>query len=166
MRVLGLDPGLRHTGWGIVSTDGNILRHVASGVISADPRRPVAERLTTIYDRVRAVVIEQRPDDVAVEETFVNRNPDTTLRLGLARGAVLVAAASTGLRVSEYATRLVKKSVVGTGRADKNQVIAMVGVLLPGSNVRDEDAADALAVAICHSHHSATSGALARRAVS
>lgn len=166
MRILGVDPGLLHTGWGVIAVDGNSLRHVANGVVSPDRDLPMAERLSAIYEGVRTVLLEQGPDQVAVEETFVNRNPETTLKLGLARGAALVAAASTALPVSEYATRLVKKTVVGTGKADKKQVSAMIRALLPGAAVTSGDAADALAVAVCHAHHAesrrrATIGALA-----
>ncbi len=158
MRVLGIDPGLQHTGWGVIDIDGNALRHVAHGVISPAASLPIAERLTAIFDGVQTVLSEQKPDHVAIEETFVNRNPDSTLKLGLARGAALVAAASTGLPVSEYAARLVKKSVVGTGKADKAQIATMIAVLLPSAKVANADAADALAVAVCHAHHTATLG--------
>ena len=158
MRVLGLDPGLRHTGWGVIDIDENHLRHIAHGVISPVPGDAMAARLTAIFNGVRKVAGDLRPDVAAIEETFVNRNADSTLKLGLARGAALVAAASSGLRVSEYAARLVKKSVVGTGKADKGQIAAMVAVLLPGSKVTSADAADALAVAICHAHHAETLG--------
>ncbi len=158
MRVLGLDPGLRHTGWGVIDIDGNHLRHIAHGVIAPAPDGAIAARLTTIFNRVREVAEDLRPDAAAIEETFVNRNPDSTLKLGLARGAALVAAASSGLPVSEYAARLVKKSVVGTGKADKGQIAAMVAIFLPGSGVASADAADALAVAICHAHHAETPG--------
>jgi len=158
VRVLGLDPGLQHTGWGVIDVEGNNLRHVANGVISPDTKAEMAQRLTVIFDGVAALLGEHTPDAAAIEETFVNRNPDSTLKLGLARGAALVAAASTGLPVAEYAARLVKKSVVGTGKADKQQIAAMIGVLLPGAPVRSADAADALAVAICHAHHAETLG--------
>lgn len=164
MRVLGIDPGLQHTGWGVIDIDGNALRHVAHGVISPDTKLPMADRLTIIFNGVQAVLAAQNPDQVAIEETFVNRNPSSTLKLGLARGAALVAAASTGIPVAEYAARLVKKSVVGTGTADKTQIAAMIGVLLPSAKVSNADAADALAVAICHAHHAATLGPQRRRA--
>lgn len=164
MRILGLDPGLRRTGWGVIDIDGDRLRHVAHGVVAPAPVDTTAARLTAIFDRVRETVEDLRPDAAAIEETFVNRNPASALKLGLARGAALVAVASTGLPVGEYAARLVKKSVVGTGKADKDQVAAMVAVLLPGSGAARGDAADALAVAICHAHHAETPGALRRRA--
>ncbi len=156
MRILGLDPGLLNTGWGVISTDGSQLHHVAHGVISPRSSLTMAERLTVIHRGVSDVLADQAPDQVAIEETFVSVNADSTLKLGLARGAALVAAAATGLEVSEYATRLVKKTVVGTGKAQKHQVAAMIGILLPGAKGARSDAADALAVAVCHAYHSRT----------
>ncbi len=156
MRILGLDPGLLNTGWGVISTDGSQLHHVAHGVISPHPSLAMAERLTVIHRGVSDVLADQVPDQVAIEETFVSVNADSTLKLGLARGAALVAAAATGLEVCEYATRLVKKTVVGTGKAEKHQVAAMIGILLPGAKGARSDAADALAVAVCHAYHSRT----------
>lgn len=156
MRLLGIDPGLLHTGWGIIDVDGNRLSHVANGTIDPPAKAPMAERLKFILEGLNAVLADHHPDEAAVEETFVNKNPDTTLKLGLARGAALLAPALAGLPVHEYATRLVKKSVVGTGRADKGQVGMMMSVLLPGAKIAGEDAADALAVAICHAHHAST----------
>jgi len=158
MRILGLDPGLLHTGWGIIDVEGNALRHVANGAVSSPPGATIALRLTAIFETVQAVIADHRPDVAAIEETFVNKNPDSTLKLGLARGSALVAAATTGLPVHEYAARLVKKTVVGTGKADKQQVGMMIGILLPGARTTSADAADALAVAICHAHHAATAG--------
>ena len=158
MRVLGLDQGLRHTGWGVIDVDGNALAHVANGVISPPPGEATAARLAAIFAAVREILDAYRPGVAAVEETFLNRNPASTLKLGLARGAALVAAASAGLPVSEYAARLVKKAIVGTGRADKRQVAAMIAVLLPGAVTGSADAADALAVAVCHAHHALTMG--------
>ena len=158
MRVLGLDPGLRHTGWGVIDVDGNALAHVANGVISPPPGEVTAARLAAIFAAVREILDAYHPGVAAVEETFLNRNPASTLKLGLARGAALVAAASAGLPVSEYAARLVKKAIVGTGRADKRQVAAMIAVLLPGAGTANTDAADALAVAVCHAHHALTTG--------
>jgi crossover junction endodeoxyribonuclease RuvC len=165
MRLLGIDPGLRHTGWGIIDVDGNRLTHVANGVIDPPATAAMAERLKFIFDGLHGVLAGYGPSQAAVEETFVNKNPDTTLKLGLARGAALLAPAIAGLDVHEYATRLVKKSVVGTGRADKGQVAMMVAMLLPGASIAGEDAADALAVAICHAHHAATSSRVADRRV-
>ena len=165
MRLLGIDPGLLHTGWGIIEVDGNRLSHVANGVIDPPPGAAMAERLTAIFEGLNAVLARHGPTTAALEETFVNKNPETTLKLGLARGAALLAPALAGLEVHEYATRLVKKSVVGTGRADKGQVGMMVQVLLPGVAIAGEDAADALAVAICHAHHAATAARQSGRAV-
>lgn len=156
MRVLGLDPGLRVTGWGIVDSDGSRLRHVADGVVKSDDKLSLAERLAQLHEGVRAIIAEWKPDEAAVEETFVNKNPESTLKLGQARGAVLLAPALAGLRVGEYAPAAVKQAVVGTGRAQKEQVGMMVRTLLPGCLVKSPDAADALAVAICHTHHAAT----------
>ena len=158
MRVLGLDPGLLHTGWGIIDVEGNALRHVANGVVSPPAGETIANRLTAIFVAVQAVIAEFEPEVAAIEESFVNKNPSSTLKLGLARGSALVAAATTGLAVHEYAARLVKKTVVGTGAADKAQIAMMIGILLPGAHARSADAADALAVAICHAHHGVTSG--------
>jgi crossover junction endodeoxyribonuclease RuvC len=155
MRLIGLDPGLRLTGWGVIEVEGNRLRHVAHGVIKVASERSLAERLCELFDGVAAVVAAQQPAEAAVEETFVNVNPGSTLRLGQARGVVLLAPARAGLPVFEYAANLVKKSVVGVGHADKRQIAMMVGRLLPGVEAT-ADAADALAVAICHAHHRAT----------
>ena len=155
MRLIGLDPGLRLTGWGVIDVEGNRLRHVAHGVVKVAGDRPLAERLAELFEAIAAVVAAQQPLEAAVEETFVNINPGSTLKLGQARGVVLLAPARAGLPVFEYAANLVKKSVVGTGHADKRQIAMMVGVLLPGVEA-SADAADALAVAICHAHHRAT----------
>jgi crossover junction endodeoxyribonuclease RuvC len=155
-RVLGLDPGLRHTGWGVIDVRGNRLTHVADGVIAPRNRAPTAERLVEIFRGVGLVIERFAPDQVAVEETFVNKNATTTLKLGLARGVVLLAPAERGLAVAEYAANLIKKSVVGAGHAEKPQVQMMVRHLLPGCLTQSPDAADALAVAICHAHHAQT----------
>jgi crossover junction endodeoxyribonuclease RuvC len=156
MRVLGLDPGLRHTGWGVIDVAGNRLTHVADGVASAPADLPLAERLVALFRQINEVLERFRPDEAAVEETFVNKNPASTLKLGVARGVVLLAPAERGLKVAEYSANLVKKSVVGAGHADKSQVQMMVRRLLPGCAVVRADAADALAVAICHAHHAGT----------
>lgn len=156
MRVVGLDPGLRHTGWGVIDVSGNRLSHVADGVVHAPLDLPLAERLVALFRQVSAVLEAYRPDEAAVEESFVNKNPASTLKLGVARGVVLLAPAERGLRVSEYSTNLVKKSVVGVGHAEKSQVQLMVRRLLPGCGTTAADAADALAVAICHAHHANT----------
>ena len=132
MRLLGLDPGLRHTGWGIVDAEGNRLRHIASGRIDSG-EGTIAERLVRLYDGVTEVIERFSPDEAAVEETYVNKNPSSTLKLGLARGAVILAPAKAGLAVAEYSPSLIKKSVVGSGHAEKEQVGRMVRMLLPGA---------------------------------
>ena len=156
MRMLGLDPGLRSTGWGVIDVDGNRLRHVAHGAVRSDRRAALAVRLTQLHEGLCKVVEEYRPAVAAVEETFVNKNAASTLRLGQARGVALLVPALAGIVVSEYASNLVKKSVVGSGHAGKQQVAEMVRRLLPGCVPENSDAADALAVAICHAHHSQT----------
>ena len=156
MRLLGLDPGLRHTGWGVIEVDGNRLRHVADGAVHSSEGRSLAERLVELHDGLARIIAEYRPVEAAVEETFVNKNPTSTLKLGLARGVALLVPALAGMKVHEYPANLVKKSVVGAGHAAKEQVQMMVTRLLPGVRLSSPDAADALAVAICHAHHSAT----------
>src|SRR5947199_9531281 len=156
MRILGLDRGWRHTGWGIIDVAGNRLTHVADGVAHAAVDQPLARRLSALFSQILAVLEQFRPDEAAVEETFVNKNPASTLKLGVARGVVLLAPAERGLPVSEYSANLVKKAVVGAGHAEKEQVQLMVRRLLPGCTIAAPDAADALAVAICHAHHVAT----------
>jgi crossover junction endodeoxyribonuclease RuvC len=156
MRLLGLDPGLRHTGWGVIEAAGNRLRHVADGAVHSTDARSLAERLVELHDGLARIIAEFRPDEAAVEETFVNKNPTSTLKLGLARGVALLVPALAGLKVHEYPANLVKKSVVGAGHAAKEQVQMMVRRLLPGAMIGSPDAADALAVAICHAHHAAT----------
>ncbi len=156
MRLIGLDPGLRHTGWGILDVAGSHLRHVADGVVHSRDDGTLAERLVTLFRQLNAVLDRFNPDEAAVEETFVNKNPASTLKLGVARGVVLLVPAERGLPVAEYSANLVKKSVVGVGHADKQQIQMMVKRLLPGCEIGSPDAADALAVAICHAHHAAT----------
>ena len=156
MRLLGLDPGLRTTGWGIIDVSGNNLRHVAHGCVRSTSTAPLAARLLQLHRGLNEVIETYKPAAAAVEETFVNKNPNSTLKLGQARGVVLLAPALAGIEVFEYATNLVKKSVVGSGHADKRQITAMVCRLLPGCVPQNSDAADALAVAICHAHHDAT----------
>jgi crossover junction endodeoxyribonuclease RuvC len=153
MILLGLDPGLRATGWGVVSLDGDHLRHIANGTIRAAASGSLAERLYEIFRGVVGVVERHAPDSAAIEETFVNKNPDSTLKLGQARGVAMLAPASLGVEVCEYAANLVKKTVVGVGHADKKQIRVMVSHLLPGVALDSDDAADALAIAICHGHH-------------
>ena len=164
LRLLGLDPGLLHTGWGVIDVAGNRLRYVADGVVHSRGGRPLAERLVDLFRQIGDVISEYRPDEAAVEETFVNKNPASTLKLGVARGVVLLAPAERGLPVAEYSTNLIKKSVVGVGHADKEQVQMMVRRLLPGCLVESADAADALAAAICHAHHAQTALAWGTRA--
>lgn len=165
MRILGLDPGLTHTGWGIIESVGNRLRHVADGRISSSASQPLPARLAKLDAALSTVIAEWQPDCAAVEETFVNKNALSALKLGQARGVVLLAPARAGLEVAEYAANLVKKSVVGNGHAEKEQVAHMVRVLLglneAGSSA---DAADALAVAICHAHHSSPLSRMRERA--
>jgi len=156
VRLLGLDPGLRFTGWGVIDVDGNRLRHIGDGVIATDSEQSVPERLKTLHDALMALLERLRPDEAAVEETYVNRNGAATLKLGYARGVALLAPALAGVAVTEYGAKSVKKAVVGTGGADKDQVEMMVRRLLPGALIRRADAADALAVAICHAHHRAS----------
>ncbi|EPY01870.1 crossover junction endodeoxyribonuclease RuvC [Magnetospirillum fulvum] len=156
MRVLGLDPGLRQTGWGIIDMTDNRLRHVADGVVRSDASLSLAERLVQLHDGIAAILAAFSPEEAAVEETFVNKNPESTLKLGQARGIALLVPARAGLMVGEYAPTRIKQAVVGTGRAAKEQVGMMVRTLLPGCLAETPDAADALAVAICHAHHLGT----------
>ena len=160
MRILGLDPGLGTTGWGVIQAEGNRLVHVANGQLKTDSSTPLPRRLAHLADQLDAMITDQRPDTAAVEEVFVNKNPQSTLKLGQARGVAIMVVARGGLEVGEYAARLVKKAVVGIGNAEKAQVHAMVSRLLPGAKIAGPDAADALAVAITHAHHLATARAL------
>lgn len=155
-RILGLDPGLRTTGWGIIETEDNRLSYIGHGLIKPDPDLDLPYRLKHLLAEVQNLVQTYNPDEAAVEETFVNANASSALKLGQARGVILVAPASCGLLVAEYTANQVKKSVVGAGHADKAQVMAMIKILLPGSGVMTSDAADALAVAICHAHFRTT----------
>ena len=150
--ILGLDPSLSCTGWGVIRAEGSRLSHVANGEVKTDARAPMAERLDKLHSAIAAVVAAHGPDRAAAEEVFVNKNPQSTLKLAQARGAVLAACGAANLVVNEHAARLVKKSVVGTGGADKVQVQAMLKVLLPGAQIAGADAADALAVAIADAH--------------
>ena len=152
IRILGIDPGLRRTGWGVVDHQGARLTHVAHGVIAVPETLPFADRLLRLFEALEAVIAEHAPHEAAVEEVFVNLNPSSTLKLGHARAAALIAPARAGLPVAEYAARLVKKSLVGTGAADKAQIAFMVARLLPTAGAPTADAADALAVAITHCH--------------
>src|SRR4051812_15571610 len=156
MRVLGLDPGLRHTGWGVIDITANRLTHVGDGVVHAPTDLPLAERLVSLFRQLGEVLAHFQPDEAAVEETFVNKNAVSTLRLGVARGVVLLAPAERGVPVAESSANMIKKSVVGAGHAGKEQVQLMVRRLLPDCLIASPDAADALAVAICHAHHAGT----------
>ena len=153
IRILGIDPGLRKTGWGVVVSEGSKLGFVACGCVESDGALPLSERLRQLHDGLSRIVSSFFPDEVAVEETFVNRDPQSALKLGQARGVALVVPALAGLSVAEYAANLVKKTVVGVGHADKKQVQMMIRVLLPKAETKSADAADALAVAICHAQH-------------
>jgi len=160
MLILGLDPGLGTTGWGLIRAEGNRLSHLANGQLKTDPREALPQRLSHLASQLEALLADHAPDSAAAEEIFVNKNPQTTLKLAQARGVCLMIAARSGITVGEYAARLVKKAVVGTGAAEKAQVHAMVQRLLPGVPIAGPDAADALAVAITHAHHLASARAL------
>lgn len=151
--ILGIDPGLRHTGWGVVAQDGNRLSFVAAGRISPPADAPMAARLLALAEGIQDIVRRHRPDEAAIEETFVNKNARSALLLGQARGSAMLACAQNGLTVAEYAANRIKQSVTGYGHAEKTQIQAMIGILLPGSGKLAIDAADALAVAITHAHH-------------
>ncbi|WP_299369197.1 crossover junction endodeoxyribonuclease RuvC [uncultured Tateyamaria sp.] len=154
MRILGIDPGLRHTGWGIIDMDGPRLRHVANGICHS-AGDDLAQRLLSLFEQLSAVVRAHGPDTAAVEQTFVNADGSGTLKLGQARGIAMLVPARAGLSIGEYAPNAVKKTVVGVGHADKRQVAHMVALQLPGVEIEGSDAADALAIAICHAHHGA-----------
>lgn len=152
-RIIGFDPGLRHTGWGVIDVDGSRLEGVACGVVAVAGSQSLAQRLALLFQGLSAVLAEHCPQEAAVEEVFLNKNPGSTLKLGHARAVSLLTPALSGIEVHEYSTRTVKKSVVGTGQASKEQVALMIGRLLPRLPVAANDASDALAVAICHAHH-------------
>jgi crossover junction endodeoxyribonuclease RuvC len=151
--ILGLDPGLRHTGWGIVAQEGNRLSFIAAGRINPDADLPMASRLLQLADELTVIIGKYAPTEAAIEESFVHKNASSALKLGQARGAAMLALAQAGLDVAEYSANRIKQSVTGYGHADKNQIQAMIGMLLPGSGKLATDAADALAVSICHAHH-------------
>jgi crossover junction endodeoxyribonuclease RuvC len=165
IRIIGIDPGLRRTGWGIVESDGVRLTYVASGLLTSDSEEALAYRLREIYEGLCGVLANFRPQEAAVEETFVNKDARSTLKLGQARGMALLAPAQRGLRVAEYPPNLVKKTVTGTGHGEKRQIAAMVGFLLPKAKFDSADEADALAIAICHASHRASAQMLATRGV-
>ena len=156
MRIIGIDPGLQRTGWGVIDARDNRLSFVAEGTVTSNAKSPLADRLMELHDGLVHVIETWSPDQAAVEETFVNKNPTSTLKLGQARGIALLVPARLGLAVGEYPPNLVKKTVVGAGHAAKEQIQMMVKTLLPGSGNAGPDAADALAVAICHAHHRET----------
>jgi len=153
MRLIGFDPGLRQTGWGVIESEGNRLTHIANGAVTTNGNADLASRLVELHDGLVDIIERYGPVEAAVEETFVNKNPKSTLKLGQARGVALLVPAQAGLPVGEYSPNLIKKSVVGAGHAAKEQVQMMIKVLLPGCDIVNADAADALAVAICHAHH-------------
>ncbi len=162
VRILGIDPGLRRTGWGVIVTEGTRLSYLGCGTILSDDKLTLAERLRQLHDGIEDVIRSFSPDEAAVEETFVNKDAQATLKLGQARGIALLVPALHDLRVAEYAANMVKKTVVGSGHADKRQIQAMIKVLLPKADNNGADAADALAIAITHAHHRKARALLAR----
>jgi crossover junction endodeoxyribonuclease RuvC len=164
VRIIGIDPGLRNTGWGVIESEGSRLIYVADGAVHSDAELPLAERLLQIHEQLISVLKEFTPDEAAVEETFVNVDARATLKLGQARGAVMLAPAMLKIPVSEYAPNQIKKSVVGAGHAEKAQVKHMVKVLLPKAVMKTADSTDALAIAICHAHHRGSQTLAARLA--
>jgi crossover junction endodeoxyribonuclease RuvC len=165
IRIIGIDPGLRRTGWGIVETLGNSLRFVAAGTVKSEDKAPLATRLRQLYDGLQDVVHSQQPTEAAVEQTFVNKDAVATIKLGQARGIAMLVPALAGLDVAEYAPNAVKKAVVGVGHGEKQQIHMMVKVLMPKAVFDSEHAADALAIAICHAHHMQSPAARLARAV-
>lgn len=155
IRIIGIDPGLRRTGWGIIDTIGNSLKFVASGTVTSDGDMDLASRLCQLHDGLAEVVHAYSPDEAAVEQTFVNKDAVATLKLGQARGVVMLVPARAGLPVAEYAPNAVKKSVIGVGHGEKQQIHMMLKILMPKAEFKGNDAADALAIAICHAHHRA-----------
>src|SRR5262245_55307071 len=165
IRIIGIDPGLRRTGWGIVEADGVRLTYVASGLVTSDAEEDLAYRLRALYEGLLGVIASFHPHEAAVEETFVNKDARATLKLGQARGMALLAPAQRGLRIAEYPPNVVKKTVTGTGHGEKRQIAAMIGFLLPKARFESADEADALAIAICHASHRQSARALAARSV-
>ena len=153
IRIIGIDPGLRRTGWGVIETLGNSLRFVASGTVRSDDKADLASRLCQLHEGLSQTVHAHMPDEAAVEATFVNKDATATLKLGQARGIAMLVPALAGLRVAEYAPNAVKKAVIGVGHGEKRQIHMMVKVLMPKASFDGDDAADALAIAICHAHH-------------
>ncbi|WOI55831.1 crossover junction endodeoxyribonuclease RuvC [Palleronia sp. LCG004] len=162
MRILGVDPGLRTMGWGVIEVDGSRLRHVANGLCTSDGSDALGSRLMSLHRQLSELLSQHRPDGAAIEQTFVNRDGAGTLKLGQARGVALLALAQSGIEVGEYAPNSVKKTVVGVGHADKRQIDHMVRMQLPGADPVGPDAADALAIALCHAFHLQGARALAR----
>ncbi len=160
MRVVGIDPGLRNMGWGIIAVSGSRISHIANGVCHGEGEA-LSDRLLSLHLALTDVLASHAPDAAAIEQTFVNKDGAGTLKLGQARGVAMLAVAQAGLRVGEYAPNAVKKAVVGVGHADKRQILHMVQLQLPGCKVAGPDAADALAIAICHAHHLQSAGTLA-----
>ncbi len=150
VRILGLDPSLSSTGWGVIEVENNRLRYVADGFIPTSPKQPIAERLAVIHKTLSEVIELYKPDEAAIEQVFLNDNPTSTIKLGMARGVVILAPALFGVPVTEYEPNKIKKAVVGVGKADKKQVETMVKILLPGCRPKNNDSSDALAMAICH----------------
>jgi crossover junction endodeoxyribonuclease RuvC len=153
IRILGIDPGLRRTGWGLIEAEGNRLIPIACGSVETSERAALGVRLVAIHNGLQAVIAQYQPHEAAVEATFVNANATATLKLGQARGIAMLVPAQAGLTVAEYAPNLIKKTIVGAGHGEKAQIRMMIGVLLPKAEPQSEDAADALAIAVCHAHH-------------
>jgi crossover junction endodeoxyribonuclease RuvC len=158
IRIIGIDPGLRNTGWGVIDSLGNSLRFVASGTVKSDNKLDLASRLNQLYDGLESILHQFQPFEAAVENTFVNKDATATLKLGQARGIAMLAPARAGLRVGEYAPNAVKKAVIGVGHGDKKQIVMMVKMLIPKATFDSDHAADALAIAICHAHHRTSPG--------
>jgi crossover junction endodeoxyribonuclease RuvC len=162
IRILGIDPGLRRTGWGVIDVSGNRLSFVACGSVATNEKAPLAVRLVAIHDGLSRIIEEFGPVEAAVEATFVNKDANATLKLGQARGIAMLVPARASIEVAEYAPNLVKKTIVGAGHSDKAQIRMMIGVLLPKADPKSDDAADALAIAVCHAHHRGAAAVLRR----
>lgn len=153
MKIIGIDPALIKTGWGVISIEKNVIKYIASGTIKVNPKLPMAERLQGIYSELDRIIKLYNPDEFAIEETFVNKNPVSSLKLGQARGVAILSASLCGLKVFEYSPNFIKKCVVGAGKAEKRQIMTMIKYILPAVELKSEDEADALAVAICHGNN-------------
>ena len=165
IRIIGIDPGLRRTGWGVIDSDGVRLIYVASGHVTSDASDDLAYRLRELFEGLTSVIASFQPHEASIEETFVNDNPRAALKLGQARGMALLAPAAKGLAIAEYSPNVIKKTVVGAGHADKRQIQTMIGFLLPKARFESADEADALAIAICHANHRSSPAARAVRAL-